>query len=121
MTQPSAFSNGRGSRDASERASGGPLTGLTVIEFAGIGPGPFATMMLADLGAAVIRIDRAGADFDQGAACHDVVSRGRRSIALDLKSSEGIEVARMLIRIADVLNEGLCGALDYADVLAWVG
>lgn len=106
QTSTSAFSNERGSRDASERVPGGPLAGLAVIEFAGIGPGPFATMMLADLGAAVIRIDRAGADFDQGAARNDVVSRGRRSIALDLKSPKGIEVARMLIRTADVLVEG---------------
>ncbi|HEY6869459.1 MAG TPA: CoA transferase, partial [Novosphingobium sp.] len=59
----------------------GPLSGIRVIEFAGLGPGPFCGMMLADQGAEVIRIDRPGAAHDP----HDVLARSRRSIALDLK------------------------------------
>jgi alpha-methylacyl-CoA racemase len=59
----------------------GPLTGLKVVEFAGIGPGPFCGMLLADLGADVVRIDRKGG---RGGAPSDITSRGRRSVALDL-------------------------------------
>ena len=63
----------------------GPLTGLRVIELQGIGPGPFCGMMLADMGAEVIRIDRASA-VGQGAPRADILARGRRSIAVDLKN-----------------------------------
>ena len=75
----------------------GPLSGITVVEMAGIGPGPFAGMMLADLGATVIRVDRLSgggpaADRAVGRVRADVVSRGRRSIAVDLKSAEGVEL-----------------------------
>jgi alpha-methylacyl-CoA racemase len=83
---------------------------------AGIGPGPFAAMMLADLGANVIRVDRiatglSGAGWVRGpntmaAVRADVVSRGRRSIAVDLKSAEGVELVLDLIASADVLVEG---------------
>jgi len=89
----------------------GPLSGITVIEIAGIGPGPFAGMMLADLGATVIRVDRLARDrgdllkaMDAGRA--DVVSRGRRSIAVDLKSAEGIALVLTLVDTADALIEG---------------
>ena len=73
-------------------ASGkGPLSGITVIEMSGIGPGPFAGMMLADLGAMVIRVDRlssgGGLQRMLSAGRADVVSRGRRSIAVNLKSA----------------------------------
>ena len=61
----------------------GPLTGLKIVEFAGIGPGPFCGMLLSDLGADVVRIDRQGAT--RGGKPVDVTSRGRRSVALDLK------------------------------------
>jgi alpha-methylacyl-CoA racemase len=84
----------------------GPLTGTSVIEFAGLGPAPFAAMVLADLGADVLRIDRAGASLDACTARRDVVSRGRRSIALNLKSERGLGLARTLIGRADVLVEG---------------
>jgi alpha-methylacyl-CoA racemase len=94
----------------------GPLTGITVVEMAGIGPGPFAGMMLADLGATVTRVDRpsagvGGAGWVRGpstmaAVRADVVSRGRRSIAVDLKSAEGVELVLKLIDSADVLIEG---------------
>jgi len=92
-------------------ASGiGPLSGITVVEMAGIGPGPFAGMMLADLGATVVRVDRlagsGGGLSELSAGRADVVSRGRRSIAVDLKSPEGVELVLRLIESADVLVEG---------------
>jgi alpha-methylacyl-CoA racemase len=86
----------------------GPLAGVTVIEIAGIGPGPFCGMMLADMGAEVIRVDRAdnvrGGDPDLPPA--DLLNRGRRSIGVDLKSPEGIEVVLELVEKADALIEG---------------
>lgn len=82
--------------------SEGPLAGLTVLEFAGLGPGPFCGMLLADLGARVIRIDRPGG----GRAPRDVLSRGRRSIAIDLKKPGGREVVLRLAARADALIEG---------------
>lgn len=84
---------------------GGPLAGLRIIEFAGIGPGPFCGMMLADHGAEVIRIDRAGARPMPGAAT-DVLARGRRSIALNLKSEAGRALAHTLCAGANGLIEG---------------
>ncbi|MHB8187170.1 MAG: CaiB/BaiF CoA transferase family protein [Dermatophilaceae bacterium] len=94
----------------------GPLSGITVVEMAGIGPGPFAGMMLADLGATVTRVDRLSAGSGgpgwvrapntMAAVRADVVSRGRRSIAVDLKSVEGVELVLKLIDSADVLIEG---------------
>jgi alpha-methylacyl-CoA racemase len=80
----------------------GTLSGITIIEIAGIGPAPFAGMMLADHGAAVIRIDRPGSADDSS----DVLRRGRRSIALDLKRPEAIAIVRDLARRADGLIEG---------------
>ena len=80
----------------------GPLNGIKIIEMAGIGPGPFAGMLLADMGAEVIRIDRAA-----GAATpSDITSRGKRSIALDLKNPASVELALKLIESADGLFEG---------------
>ena len=68
----------------------GPLKGLKIIEMAGIGPGPFCGMVLADLGAEIIRVDRASAI---GTGCKpDAANRGKRSIAVDLKSEKGVEV-----------------------------
>ena len=90
----------------------GPLSHLTVIEFAGLGPAPFAGMMLADQGARVIRIDRPvkpGKGDGMAALTarnSDVLSRGRESIALDLKRTEAREIALQLIEKADVLIEG---------------
>lgn len=80
-----------------------PLAGVRIVEFAGIGPGPFAGMMLADMGAEVIRIDRAGTKTDPTL---DFLARGRRSIMLDLKNPEAIEVAKALLQTADGLIEG---------------
>ena len=87
----------------------GPLSGITVVEIAGIGPGPFAGMMLADLGATVTRVDRlsgGGLMTLLSAGRADVVSRGRRSIAVDLKSAKGVELVLRLVDSADVLIEG---------------
>lgn len=90
----------------------GPLSHLTVVEFAGLGPGPFAAMLLADHGARVIRIDRPakpgkGGGMDALTARNaDVLSRGRESIGLDLKNPANREVALRLVERADVLIEG---------------
>lgn len=86
----------------------GPLVGLKIIEFAGIGPGPFCGMMLADHGAEVIRIDRPGPGGGVGSmGGKDVLARSRKSIALNLKSTEGVEIARRLCADADAVIEGL--------------
>jgi len=86
----------------------GPLAGLKVIEMAGIGPGPFCAMMLADLGAEVIRVDRlqGARGGDPARPPLDFLGRGRRSVAVDLKHPEGIETTLRLIEQADVLLEG---------------
>ncbi|MFA9200136.1 MAG: CaiB/BaiF CoA transferase family protein [Cypionkella sp.] len=86
----------------------GPLEGLRIVEFAGIGPGPFCGMMLADHGAEVIRIDRASGSRggSQPVTSKDVLARGRQSIAIDLKSPEGVALARRLCASADGLIEG---------------
>jgi alpha-methylacyl-CoA racemase len=86
----------------------GPLSGLRVIEMAAIGPVPFAGMLMADLGADVVRIDRLTAS-DLGvpvATRYDVNARGRRSVALDVKTEAGADAVRRLIDRADVLLEG---------------
>ncbi len=83
----------------------GALAGLTIIELAGIGPAPFAGMMLADHGAAVIRVDRPGARSLVPAA-QDVLLRNRTDVAIDLKRPEGIAILRDLARTADGLIEG---------------
>ncbi|MBM4212762.1 MAG: CoA transferase [Gammaproteobacteria bacterium] len=84
--------------------SSGPLSTLPVIEFAGIGPAPYAGMLLADLGAKVIRIDRYDAGrMDPG---HRVLGRGRRSIALNLKNPAALDVVRRLVAQSDALIEG---------------
>src|SRR4051812_8777822 len=81
----------------------GPLSGLRIVEFAGIGPGPFCGMLLSDLGADVIRIDRKGSGRSSPA---DVTARGRRSVALDLKSPAAVETCLKLMESADGLIEG---------------
>ena len=86
----------------------GPLSGVKVLEVAGIGPGPFCGMMLADMGAELIRIDRAdrvrGGDPSKPPA--DVLARGRRSIGIDLKQAEGVDVVLRMVEQADVIIEG---------------
>lgn len=85
----------------------GPLAGVQVIELAGIGPAPFGTMLLADLGADVVRIDRPEAHPGNPVdPRNDLLNRGKRSIVLDLKTEQDLATARALIRTADVLIEG---------------
>ncbi|MCZ2820263.1 CaiB/BaiF CoA-transferase family protein [Modestobacter sp. VKM Ac-2977] len=84
----------------------GPLAGLRVVELTGLGPAPFAAMLLADLGADVLRIDRPGAHPPTPSAEHDLLARGRRSVAVDLKDPGGAELVRRLAERADVLLEG---------------
>lgn len=86
----------------------GPLKGCKVIEMAGIGPAPFCGMLLADLGADVIRIDRTGnsglgVEFPQR---YDLLGRSKRSIAIDLQEADGVALALELVRKADFLIEG---------------
>jgi alpha-methylacyl-CoA racemase len=85
---------------------GGPLRGFRVVELAGIGPGPFAGMMLSDMGAEVLRVDRVDAVGRDAPAVLDVCDRGRRSVAVDLKRAEGREVVLRLVERADALIEG---------------
>jgi len=81
----------------------GPLAGLTIVEFQGLGPGPFCAMMLADLGADIIRIDRAGkAPWNAG----DALGRGRKSIAVDLKNPGAVDLVLTILAKAYGLIEG---------------
>ncbi|MFL2936543.1 MAG: CaiB/BaiF CoA transferase family protein [Myxococcota bacterium] len=86
----------------------GPLKGIRILEIAGIGPGPFAGMMLSDMGADVVRVDRAdrvkGGDPDNPPK--DVLARGRRSVAVDLKNPDGIELVLQMVEQSDVVIEG---------------
>ncbi|MCB0963841.1 MAG: CoA transferase [Acidimicrobiales bacterium] len=89
----------------------GPLEGITIVEIAGIGPGPYGAMLLADLGAEVIRIDRSSGVGAMGAADPDtppadLLARGRRSVAVDLKSPDGVATVLDLVARADALIEG---------------
>jgi alpha-methylacyl-CoA racemase len=88
------------------REPAGPLSGVRVVELAGIGPGPYCGMLLADLGAAVTRIDRP----DGGPAAvpphPDVTGRGKRSIIVNLKDPRGLAIARRLVAAADIMIEG---------------
>ncbi|NDZ18903.1 carnitine dehydratase [Variovorax sp. WS11] len=90
----------------------GPLSHLTVIELAGIGPGPFACMLLADMGAKVIRIDRIpsgkldGGDLEELMRNDGIVDRGRQSIAINTKDARGVEAVLRLARSADIFIEG---------------
>jgi len=88
--------------------SAGPLNGIRIVEIAGIGPGPFAAMMLADMGAEVIRVDRAQSVRGPapGDAHWDVMLRGRRNVAIDLKNERGVATLLHLIERSDALIEG---------------
>jgi alpha-methylacyl-CoA racemase len=82
----------------------GPLEGLRIIEISGIGPGPFGAMMLADMGAEVLRVERPGGGWENPKL--DLLSRGRRCIAVDLKKPAGVETVLRLVEQADGLLEG---------------
>ncbi len=84
----------------------GPLKGMKIIEIGSIGPGPFCAQMLADMGANIIRVDRKVDNWDLTANKYNVLHRSRRSIAVDLKNPEGIEVVLKLVEKADALIEG---------------
>jgi alpha-methylacyl-CoA racemase len=86
----------------------GPLAGIKIIEIAGIGPGPYGAMLLADLGADVIRIDRSGnvSGGDPATPPGDTLARGRRSIGVDLKHPDGVATVLDLVAGADALVEG---------------
>lgn len=84
----------------------GPLAGLKVLEFAGLGPGPFAATMLADLGATVIRVERPGGTTSLMVADRDPLRRGRSAVILDLRTPAGVDRALELVESADVLIEG---------------
>ena len=81
----------------------GPLKGVKIVEIAGIGPGPFCAMMLADMGADIIRVDRKG---NPGLGKLDLLNRSRRSIAVDLKKPEGVDLVLQLVQKADAIMEG---------------
>src|SRR5260370_6640151 len=88
---------------ATRADSSGPLGGLRIVEFAGIGPGPFAAMLLADMGADVVGMDRPGAaERDK----RDGMGRGRRNVMLDVKQQDGAQTALQLLDAADALIEG---------------
>ncbi len=84
----------------------GPLEGIKVLDFSRLAPGPYGAMILADMGADVIRVDRAPLGSDMGGAFGDTLGRGKRSIGLDLKNPKGVEVAMKLIDTVDVVVEG---------------
>jgi alpha-methylacyl-CoA racemase len=81
----------------------GPLSGVKVVEFAGIGPGPFCGMLLSDLGADVVRIDRAPGGQD---SLVNITGRGRRSVALNLKTPAAVEACLRLMEAAEIVFEG---------------
>jgi alpha-methylacyl-CoA racemase len=92
-----------------EKTSRGPLAGIKVVEFAGIGPGPFCGMLLADMGAEVTLLERAGGTFASqlfGGGRKAVANRGKKSLCIDLKHPEAKELVFKLIEAADVLIEG---------------
>ena len=91
---------------AAPQGKAGPLRGLRVVELAGLAPGPFAATMLADLGADVIRVDRATPGADVISFGRDPLSRGRRSAGINTKTPEGVELVLKLTDRADVLIEG---------------
>ncbi len=85
----------------------GPLSGMKVVEFAGIGPGPMCGMLLADLGAEVLRVDRlapSGLGVERSPQLN-LLNRGKRSIAVDLKQPAGVEFAHRLVGCSDALIE----------------
>jgi alpha-methylacyl-CoA racemase len=97
---------GKGRRMTGNGAMVGPLSGIRVIELAGLGAAPYAMMLLADLGADVVRVDRPGAATDPNVIAHVALWRGRRSLVLDLKHQDAAGVLDRLLAESDVLVEG---------------
>ncbi|HET9969142.1 MAG TPA: CaiB/BaiF CoA-transferase family protein, partial [Streptosporangiaceae bacterium] len=109
MAQPDLAQSGlaQSGLAPAERTRRGPLAGLRVLELAGIGPGPFCAMMLADQGATVLRVDRPSAGGRGGSREREFLNRGRRSAVLDLKHPRAVDALLRLADSADVLIEGL--------------
>jgi alpha-methylacyl-CoA racemase len=105
-SEPSSVERSEGV--AGDRRTSGPLAGLRVIELAGLGPGPFCAMVLADLGAEVIRLERTGIPASVVGAVDRrmVLTRGRHAIGVDLKRQRGVELVLDMVEHADVLLEG---------------
>jgi alpha-methylacyl-CoA racemase len=89
-----------------EPGNRGPLAGVRVLELAGIGPGPFCAMMLADAGATVLRVERPGARAGHAQPEREFLNRGRQSVVLDLKQPRAVDALLRLVDVADVLLEG---------------
>src|SRR3954452_11493513 len=85
----------------------GPLRGVKVVEVAGVGPGPHAATILADLGADVVRVERPGGATSAGPRETDLLTRGRPSVALDLTNPKAVTALLQLVGSADVLIEGM--------------
>lgn len=101
-----------------DTATTGPLHGVRVVELAGIGPGPFAAMLLADLGADVVRVDRpggAGLGIDPAL---DLTNRNKRSVLVDLKAEDGAARVLDLVERADILVEDTAPASPNASASA---
>lgn len=96
-----AGDEGHSAQSPGDTGKSGPLTGLRIVEMAAIGPVPFAAMLLADMGAEIVRVDR-----PQPVEGHAVINRGRKRVVLDLKTDHGRAEALSLIAAADVLLEG---------------
>jgi alpha-methylacyl-CoA racemase len=94
------------SNNGHDAADGAPLAGLRVVEMRSLGPGPFAGMVLSDLGASVVQIDRVAGSQVGPSPRFDLMNRGRRSLALDLKKPGAAEVVLRLVQDADILIEG---------------
>lgn len=84
----------------------GPLAGLRIVEVASLGPAPFAVMMLADLGADVVRLERVTGGATLGSGSWNLTNRGRPSVGIDLKNPEAVQLTLSLAERADVLIEG---------------
>ena len=89
------------------------LNGIRIIEIEGLGPGPFAAMLLADLGADVIVVHRKGGAVTPGMPERSLLDRGKRSIALDLKDGDDLDTLKALIATADDID-AICDAVDKA-------
>lgn len=107
-----------GSMATTGNGSHGPLAGVRVVELAGIGPGPFAAMLLADLGADVVRVDRPGGAGLGIDPARDLTNRNKRSVLVDLKDPAGPDTVLDLAERADVLIEGT--GPESPNAWAWV-
>lgn len=101
-----AFASDGAMEDDDKSMANGPLSGIRVLEVAGLGPGPFCSMLLADLGADVVRVDRPRGQFGIVEPEIDLLNRGKRSIVIDMKTSSGVETTLALAERAQIMLEG---------------